>query len=495
MSPVGPVTPASAAAGFARAATEGLGLRVTVDVVDRAWEVPDAVVAAMTGAVREALRNVGRHAGTDEATVTVVATARGLEVEVVDRGRGLGPDAAEGFGLRRSVREPLEAVGGGAEVAPRSPGPGTTVRLWWHAPPRDGDARLAQAYATTMRSSGGSGIARTVAIPLLLANAAVGLHAAGQARFPVATVLVVVALALATLVALRDVERGAPTARRLWAWGTWVAAAGGAGLLLAGPGALAGFDSFSVGFAALPLVLLAYVVPARDLPVLVVPPLATVVVALALDPGVDLVGGFGALNATVTPTAVACAIGTALRRSVADLDQQRHRVVRARADASRADFLARAGQRHLDHTRRRILPWLHRVASGELDLDDPAVRTRAALLAAEARDDLYVPEFFDDDLRELVTDFRRGGGTVVVRPGADPGVGERDAGRVLRSLLTGLPPGSRVTFHQQPDGRRVRLAVVPPAAPDLLATLRVRHPGVTARSDAFATTLHLDDLP
>lgn len=481
------------AAGFARAATEGLGLQVEVRVEDAGWEVPDEVAAAMTGAVREALRNVQRHAGVDEARLDVAASGRGLEVTVSDRGRGLAPGAEEGFGLRRSVREPLAEVGGEVEVSDREPGPGTVVRLHWRAPSAGVVTGLEVAYETTMRSSGGPAIARTVALPMLAANAAVGLHAAPGARHPVATVAVVLVLAVGSLLALRRIEAGPPTGRTVVAWGLVAAAGCGVGLLVAGPGALAGFDSFSVGMAALPLVLLAYVVPTRHVPLLVLPPLLTVLAALGLDPTVGVLAGAGALNATLTPTAVANAIGSALRRSVRRLDAQRRQVVRARAEANRAEYLARASRRHLDHTRRRILPWLDSVAAGEADLASPDVRRRAALLAAEARDDLYVPEFFDDDLRALVTAYRSGGGTVVIRPGADPDVGERVSGRVLRSLLTGLPEGRRLTFHQQPDGHQVRLAVVPPAPPALVASIQEEHPGVRARADAFTTTLHLDD--
>ena len=105
------------AAGFARAATEGLGLQVEVRVEDAGWEVPDEVAAAMTGAVREALRNVQRHAGVAEARLDVRASGRGLDVTVTDHGRGLAPGAEEGFGLRRSVREPLADVGGEVEIS------------------------------------------------------------------------------------------------------------------------------------------------------------------------------------------------------------------------------------------------------------------------------------------------------------------------------------------------------------------------------------------
>jgi signal transduction histidine kinase len=74
--------------------------------------------------------NVGKHAGVRRAVVFAQQRDDGSTfVSVKDAGCGFDVETAEGFGLRSSVRAPVEAVGGGAQV--RSViGEGTEVRLW-----------------------------------------------------------------------------------------------------------------------------------------------------------------------------------------------------------------------------------------------------------------------------------------------------------------------------------------------------------------------------
>jgi signal transduction histidine kinase len=103
-------------------------------------EIPDAVATALAFAVREALANVARHAGTAEAWVetgaVIGAAGRGgVEVTVRDRGAGFEParvDPAR-LGLRRSIVERVADWGGQAAVD-SAPGEGTVVTLRWLAP-------------------------------------------------------------------------------------------------------------------------------------------------------------------------------------------------------------------------------------------------------------------------------------------------------------------------------------------------------------------------
>ena len=91
------------------------------------------VASAIAGAVREALNNVRRHAGTDRATVRLDGDAAGLRVEVVDEGRGFavtGDVTATRRGLRESVRGRMDRIGGSATVT-STEGAGTVVRLTW----------------------------------------------------------------------------------------------------------------------------------------------------------------------------------------------------------------------------------------------------------------------------------------------------------------------------------------------------------------------------
>jgi signal transduction histidine kinase len=87
-------------------------------------------VAALVCAAREALTNVAKHAGTDQAEVRVRTIGGSVEVEIADSGRGYDTrQHPPGTGQRGSIRQRLVEVGGGAAIDSR-PGRGTTVRLW-----------------------------------------------------------------------------------------------------------------------------------------------------------------------------------------------------------------------------------------------------------------------------------------------------------------------------------------------------------------------------
>jgi signal transduction histidine kinase len=98
-----------------------------------AANIPAAVVAAVGGAVREAVTNVGKHAGVDAAVVRAALDRDGtkLTVSIVDQGRGFDPLAAQhgpGTGLARSVRQRVTQIGGTVRVD-SAPGSGTAVEL------------------------------------------------------------------------------------------------------------------------------------------------------------------------------------------------------------------------------------------------------------------------------------------------------------------------------------------------------------------------------
>ncbi|MEV4759539.1 ATP-binding protein [Micromonospora sp. NPDC049559] len=90
-----------------------------------AAELVDTVV----GAVGEALTNVAKHAGVPEVVVRAELAEGELLISVLDRGRGFDPALPRpGVGLARSVREPIEALGGRVAVD-SAPGAGTYVEL------------------------------------------------------------------------------------------------------------------------------------------------------------------------------------------------------------------------------------------------------------------------------------------------------------------------------------------------------------------------------
>ena len=106
------------------------GYRAEVLVPDDLPEVGDDLVAALSGAVGEALTNAGKHAQAHRVVVYAEPDDDGgLTVTVHDDGAGFDPGSvAEGVGLSRSIRGRLEEVGGSVEVR-SGPGHGTEVRL------------------------------------------------------------------------------------------------------------------------------------------------------------------------------------------------------------------------------------------------------------------------------------------------------------------------------------------------------------------------------
>ncbi|QAY64943.1 sensor histidine kinase [Xylanimonas allomyrinae] len=103
------------------------GARATVSADDvGALEPAEEVV--LLRAAQEALANVRRHAGAASVRVTLRGGGgRPVELDVIDDGRGIDDDVAEGFGLR-GMRERVTAGGGSLDVGPREDG-GTAVHV------------------------------------------------------------------------------------------------------------------------------------------------------------------------------------------------------------------------------------------------------------------------------------------------------------------------------------------------------------------------------
>ena len=106
--------------------------RSTVVVADDLPAVAPSVVAAVAGAVGEALVNAAKHSGGSHATVYAEPADDGDElfVSVKDDGRGFDAEAvAAGRGTTGSIRGRVADVGGRVEID-GNPGRGTEVRLW-----------------------------------------------------------------------------------------------------------------------------------------------------------------------------------------------------------------------------------------------------------------------------------------------------------------------------------------------------------------------------
>ncbi|HEV8306042.1 MAG TPA: GAF domain-containing protein [Methylomirabilota bacterium] len=108
--------------------TEKTGIRVVFEHAGLEARFPPEVGTAAYRIVQEALTNVARHAGVDQATVWVWTDGGGLQVHVEDLGRGFDPAAVaapEAVGLT-GMRERAALLGGHVTIE-SAPGAGTRV--------------------------------------------------------------------------------------------------------------------------------------------------------------------------------------------------------------------------------------------------------------------------------------------------------------------------------------------------------------------------------
>ncbi len=90
-------------------------------------EVKEAERSRMAGICTMVPCKVRRHAKASKVWVSLKIDSSDLVAEVIDDGRGFGPDAVPGIGSR-SMRERIAALGGELEVE-SEPREGTQVRL------------------------------------------------------------------------------------------------------------------------------------------------------------------------------------------------------------------------------------------------------------------------------------------------------------------------------------------------------------------------------
>jgi signal transduction histidine kinase len=94
--------------------------------------VDDEVATDLLEALREALSNIGRHAGAGSASVRILASPEDIELVVHDDGRGLPDTATHRYGLTNIINRAAHHHGQATIVA--EPAGGTTLR--WAVPTR-----------------------------------------------------------------------------------------------------------------------------------------------------------------------------------------------------------------------------------------------------------------------------------------------------------------------------------------------------------------------
>jgi len=93
-------------------------------------EIPPDVAVCLYRIAQEGLRNISRHAGATEVTISLVGKNDTIHLTIMDNGRGLGPDRVkgkQGLGLN-SMKERAYLIGGDFSIKSQ-PGQGTVIEV------------------------------------------------------------------------------------------------------------------------------------------------------------------------------------------------------------------------------------------------------------------------------------------------------------------------------------------------------------------------------
>jgi signal transduction histidine kinase len=113
---------------------ERTGLRVELRLTGEPWELPPAMDLAGYRIAQEALTNVLKHAGTDQARVQIAYGRREVQIEVTDDGVGQGAAVVTGGHGLVGMRERVALHGGEFAAGPRPLG---GFRVWARLPARE----------------------------------------------------------------------------------------------------------------------------------------------------------------------------------------------------------------------------------------------------------------------------------------------------------------------------------------------------------------------
>ena len=456
--------------------------------------LPPTALAALAGAVQEAVLNADKHSGADVVHVDVGRDVDALVVTVADDGVGFSPDAVPSRGLRRSVHERMAQVGGSSTVE-SAPGQGTRVRLRCPLDAVTADversvadrsgAAVAEVVDRVMRRATWAWSVGVVGVGVVIELA----NRPGRWTFTYAMLAVVALCLVLVALDLRRRDRLGPLVE------TVLVVALPVGFLFSMAGI--GFGTEDVlnyqAIGITPVLTLLYVV---GRPLALRAALAGLVaVAVALAAG--LVGQGAGLTA-VALVAVAPALGItagwrAFGRLVRELVTQAER---ARDESLLSSVEARA-QREISSARRRwssaglerSLVILRDLASGDVPPDDQAVREASAQEERHLRQILLLsPTAYRMSawFARALAEARSREVALVVRSGdgdAPDAATARALGELVLAGVTRSPGRTQVTVGFFPGDHGQRLVMVGPAG-----SLRVE--GVVG---VRAHVTHLDD--
>ncbi|MDT0202348.1 ATP-binding protein [Nocardioides sp. AE5] len=456
--------------------------------------IPNAVLAAMVSAGAEALRNVERHAGVDRAEVHISGNERdAMVVEVRDSGVGIHPAQAEGFGLRSSVRGRLAEVGGVAEIS-SSARHGTRVRLRWQRTPSSlaTVSRPASVQALLRRNEGLQRIIFWMAVAGCSGQLWMAL------RYPATDEMLVPGLVLTAaitafhlLVAVR-VSRGlVPFTEHLVIQVVlWAALVGG--LWIAGPGALLGFRSWIVGLVTFTMVFLAFSAPWWRSVCFAGVASAIVVVAVLLDPQVQVSHALAPISQPVLYVGLAALAMVVVGAGAEALARDEEVLASHLADVAFSTAREQVFDDQFATLLTPLVDFLDEVATGALHPGAPEARERARLLAFEARDDLYLPGVIEERNRDRIRELRRAGARITLRAGSGSGAATARVNEMLDQVLALVDRAHPVTCSlAREDAPYDRAVVTGEVDPDAAATLAAWATGCggTVERQPWATTL------
>lgn len=431
--------------------------------------LPARVVAALTGATGEALRNCERHAQCTSVVVDVVVDHEGCTIRITDDGRGFDPAAVSSgpLGFGQSILARVAEVGGAAEVG-SAPGAGTTWTLTWRIDPPTGSSLiLLTALAGTRRR-----IVVGLAVPgmaLVIVQAA--LHH-DRLTDPTPALVAVGVIAVLTFIATWTITRR-PLSRLeslgLISAAVVAALVGGVGLL---PSSDIPVAYFASGAGAPVLVLVAVFRPAwESVTGVLLAGAVVVVVLLRLVPdGSLLLSGLPAVTATVLGVATLLGCRTAIDRVARSIRRQEEMAQQTHAAAAELQVSREVLASRLGRVQAFAGPFLAAVGDGRTDPDAPGVRRQATVLEAAIRDDIQLGAHLDDRTRELIAATRTAGRSVeVIADGdASPALPPGLVAQLLAAALGGPDGPDRTVLtvlsapSGPPPGRTVSLMVSPP---------------------------------
>lgn len=446
---------------------------VAVELSELGWRVepPARVIDAMAAAAGEALRNVGRHAGVDRASVVVHHEGAQCVVEVSDRGAGIEAGSGPGFGIAESILNRMQSVGGAAAIE-SGPG-GTTVRLVWPATADDTQGSASLRIPVDFDRRRGY---------LLVAAAPVAANLYLAARFPGTSVSggITVALACSLFLvgaALLLGRRPATPAETL-ALGSIASLLVWTGLTVAPDGALLSVESWVVGFVAVGLALIALESRPFLSALTCAGEVVTVVVFAWRDPSVGVFAPVGAMVTPVVVVGLGVAMGVGLRRGRAAIARADAVLVAQAEDQAWRAGVAESRQTHLAHLQADVVPFLQRVLRGR----EPDAPATARMLGDLCRDDLHLQRPLPQTTREQIRRARERGVTVTIRETAARQGFPEEAWPVLEAVLSLAEDHNVITvLPARRAGDPTRIVILPP----------LPHPPAGASTDGFRTTFEV----